>query len=52
MVETEEHLSKIKWIRSEKIARASIVVAKKEHQSELKEVIVVVPAKWSLCSAH
>ena len=46
MVETEEHPSKIKWIRSEKIARASIVVAKKEDQSELKEVIVVVPAKW------
>ena len=42
----EEHLSKIKWIRSERIARASIVVAKKEDQSELKEVIVVVPAKW------
>ena len=41
MVETEEHLSKIKWIRSEKIARASIVVAKKEDQSELKEVVVV-----------
>ena len=46
MVETEEHLSKIKWIKSEKIVRASIVVARKEDQSELKEVVIVVPAKW------
>ena len=46
VVETEEHLSKVKWIRSERAARASIVVARKENQSELKEVIVVVPAKW------
>ena len=46
MVETEEHLSKIKWIKSEKIVRASIVVARREDQSELKEVVIVVPAKW------
>ena len=46
MVETEEHLSKIKWIRSEKAVRASVLVARKEDQKEFKEVIVVVPAKW------
>ena len=46
VVETEEHLSKIKWIKSEKIVRASIVVARREDQSELKEVVIVVPAKW------
>ena len=37
MVETEEHISKIKWIKSERIV---------EDQSELKEVVIVVPAKW------
>ena len=52
MVETEEHLSKIKWIEVRRIVRASIVVAKKEDQSELKEVIVVVPAKWKFRAAH
>ena len=46
VVETEEHPSKIKWIKSEKIVRASIVVARREDQSELKEVVIVVPAKW------
>ena len=46
VVETEEHLSKIKWIRSEKVVRASVVVARRQDQTELKEVIVVVPAKW------
>ena len=46
VVEMEEHLSKIKWIKSEKIVRASIVVARREDQSELKEVVIVVPSKW------
>ena len=46
MLETEKHISKIKWIKSERIVRASIVVAQKEDQEELKEVVVVVPAKW------
>ena len=46
VVETEEHLRKIKWIRSEKAVRASLLVARRQDQSELKEVIVVVPTKW------
>ena len=46
VVETEEHPSKIKWIKSEKIVRASIVLARREDQSELKEVVIVVPSKW------
>ena len=40
VVEMEEHLSKIKWIKSEKIVRASIVVARREDQSELKAVVI------------
>ena len=46
VLETEEHISKIKWIKSERIVRASIVAAQKEDQAELKEVVIVVPAKW------
>ena len=30
VVETDERLSKIKWIRSEKAVRASVLVARKE----------------------
>ena len=46
VVETEEHLSKIKWIKSEKAVRASVLVTTRQDQSEFKEVIVVVPTKW------
>ena len=46
VIEIYEHLSKIKWIKSEKAVRASVLVARKEDQNEFKEVIVVVPTKW------
>ena len=46
MVETEEHLSKIKWIKSEKAVRASVLVTRRQDQSQFKEAIAVVPTKW------
>ena len=44
-IETEAHLSKIKWIKSDKALRVSILLAQRGDQTEFQE-IVAMPSKW------
>ena len=45
-IETEEHIAKVRWVKSEKAVRASILLVQQEDLTEVKRVLVVVPAKW------
>ena len=45
-IETEEHIAKVRWVKSEKAVRASILLVQQEDLTEVKRVLVVVPMKW------
>ena len=45
-IEIAEFQARIRWVRGAKTVRASVTLARKKNTSVLKEVIVVVPAKW------
>ena len=43
--QTETYDGRIRWARSEKALRVSLVVKWKQNENEVKEVTVVVPSK-------
>ena len=53
-INTDEHVGKLQWARSDVAVRASLLVRKKKEKGkkgrsrEKKQLVVIVPAKWKL----
>ena len=49
-VEADEYIGKLKWLKSDRAAKASLLVreksGKKRKKRDCRELIVVVPASW------
>ena len=51
--ETAECLTRVRWVKSDKAVRASIIFQKRRNgrlSADLKEILVVIPSRWKFIS--